>query len=387
MLLLGGGIGLFFWLKSMREDTVKQDPPKRIKEVEVREVRNGTLNTTLDVQGSLQAYNEVDLFTEVGGRVLETGRPYKEGTYFPKGSVLLRIDDTEARLNLQSQKASFLNGVAQIMPDLRIDYAESAPAWERYLNDFDVDTPIKELPEPQNRREKLFISGRNLYTQYYTIKSLEDRLNKYTLYAPFSGVLTTAAVDEGAVIRPGQQLGTLMGTGYYELVATVPLSQLKFLQPGGNVALYSDDIEGSWTGKVKRIADQLDAATQTVDVYIGVSGKDLREGMYLRGEAQAVQLDNVVEIDRDLLVDERAVYVVERDTILTLQPVAIRKTNRQTVIVSGLDDGARLLTSDVAGPYDGMRVKIASAKNEETTFKASAEDGVGQSSSVSPSSK
>ena len=356
------------YMFSLKEEPPKKAPEKRIKSVETRTISNGELATTLDVQGRLEAYNKIELYSEVGGAVRETGRPLKEGTYFGKGSVILRIDDEEARLNLQAQKANLLNSIAQIMPDLKIDYGESFGGWETYLDSFDVDAPIPALPKAVNQQEKLFIAGRNLYSQYYTIKGLEERLSKYVLYAPFSGVLTSVMIDEGAVVRAGQQLGELMATGYYEMVATVPLSDLDYLQTGGKVKLYSEDIGGEWEGEIRRISNQIDAGSQTVEVYIGVRGDKLREGMYLRGEAAARTLENVVEIDRTLLIDEEGVYVVRQDTLLSLQPVQVRKFNQTTVLVSGIPDGAELLTSTVPGAFDGMRVQIQ--ETDEGPLKA-----------------
>ena len=361
--LLGLGIvalGYFAmtYLFSLKEEPPKKAPEKRVKAVETRTVNNGSLSTTLDVQGRLQAYNKIELYSEVGGAVEETGRPLKEGTYFAKGNVILRIDDDEARLNLQAQKANLLNSIAQIMPDLKIDYGESFTPWERYLDSFNVDAPLPALPQAVNQQEKLFVAGRNLYSQYYAIKGLEERLSKYVIYAPFSGVLTEVMIDQGAVVRAGQQLGELMATGYFELVATVPLSDLDYLRTGGKVELYSEDIGGEWTGEIRRISNQIDGGSQTVEVYIGVRGDNLREGMYLRGAAAAKTLENVVEVDRKLLIDEAGVYVVHQDTLLQLHPVEVRKFNQQTVLVSGLPDGAQLLTSTVPGAFDGMRVKI-----------------------------
>ena len=357
--LATGWFGLQY-MSGLKKDPPKKEIPKRIKTVEATAVSNSQVTTNLAVQGRLEAYNKIELFSEVGGAIT-TPKPFKKGTYFKKGDVVLRVDDTEPRLNIQAQKATLLNGIAAMMPDLKIDYPESFPAWEAYLSSSNVDDPIKALPTPVNQREKLFVAGRNLQSQFYNIKSQEERLSKYTLYAPFSGVLTTASINNGAVIRPGQMLGELMATGYYEMLATVPLSQLEFLKPGGTVKLYSEDIDGEWAGKVKRISDQIDPQTQTVGVYVGVTGRDLREGMYLRGEAAAKALNNVVEIDRDLLIDEREVYAVKHDTLLVLLPVTVQKFNRETVIVSGLPDGTQLLTSDVAGAYDGMRVKLKAA--------------------------
>ena len=355
--ILAGGYYGMGWISSQKEAPPERPVVKQIKTVATRTIENGPITTSLDLQGQLQAYNKIALFAEVGGTIRETGRPFKVGTYFPQGSVLLRMDDQEARFNLQAQRATLLNNIARIMPDLKIDYPEVATEWESYLGGLEMEASTPELPEVSDQSAHLFIAGQNIYTQYYTIKSLEDRLAKYTLYAPFGGVLTSTTVDQGAVVRAGQQIGELMATGYFELVATVPLSQLDFLRVGAPVQLYSNDLQGEWQGQVKRIGDQIDAASQTVPVYIGVRGENLREGMYLQGSAEAMEMQEVAEIDRDLLLNEREVYIVENDSLLRLHPVDVRKVNRETVIVSGLPDGAQLLVSDPAGAYDGMKVR------------------------------
>lgn len=359
VLLLAGGYYGYQYLKKQKKDPPVRAEVVRRKKVETLAITNKSVSTTLTVQGRLQAYNKIGLFSEVTGTLQATGRPFKVGTYFPKGAPMLRIDDTETRLGLQAQKATLMNGIAQMMPDLKIDYPESFEKWDRYLAEFDVNAPIKTLPEASSKAEKLFVSGRNLFTQYYNIKSLEERLTKFVIPAPFSGVLTNANIDVGAVVRAGQQVGELMGTGSYELVATVPLSKLDFLRKGSKVKLFSEDIEGEWIGTIRRISDQIDPGSQTVQVFVGVKGKELREGMYLRGEADAKSLANAVVIDRDLLIDQKAVYTLVQDSVLQLTGVDVLKFDRETVVVGGLPDGAELVTNTIAGAYDGMLVSRA----------------------------
>lgn len=356
LLLAGGYFGMKYLFAQKEAPPVREETIRR-KKVATTIVKNTAVPTTLEIQGRLEAFNKIGLFSEVTGTLQATGRPFKVGTYFPKGAPLLRIDDSETRLSLQAQKASLMNAIAMMMPDLKIDYPASFSKWDNYLADFDIDAPLQPLPEASDRAEKLFVSGRNLYTQYYNIKSVEERLSKFVIPAPFSGVLTAANIDVGAVVRAGQQVGELMATGSYELVATVPLSQLDFLKTGSKVQLHSEDIDGSWSGSIKRISDQIDPGSQTVNVYIGVSGKSLREGMYLRGEADAKTLTNAVEIDRNWLIDQRMVYTLLQDSILKFTPVEVLKFDRNTVVVSGLEDGTALITNKIAGAYDGMFVQ------------------------------
>lgn len=355
LILIIGAVMASQWLSEQKEEAPRKQEVDRVKQVGIQQVRNETLATTLEVQGQLTAFDKVDLFSEVGGMLKSTAKPFKVGTYFAKGSPMLRIDNTETGLALLAQKSTLMNAIAQLMPDLKIDYPQSFLQWETYLNDFNIDAPLASFPEPVSQQEKRFLAARNLYTQYYNIKSQEERLNKFTIYAPFSGVLTQTNVHPGTVVRVGQSLGSFMATGNYELVATVPLEDLNYIKTGNRVQLQSEDVDGNWSGTVKRISDQIDPASQTVQVFIGVSGKGLREGMYLRGTVKAQDIPSAFRIDRNLLVSQRQVYLV-RDSMLRLTPVEVVKIASDYVIIRGLPDGTSVLQELVPGAYDGMKV-------------------------------
>ena len=328
------------------------------RRVETIAYESTLIPSTLDVQGRLVAFDKIDILAEVSGILISTSNTFKIGSRFGKGSVMLQIDSEEAELNLLSQKSTLQNAITQMMPDLKIDYPESFEHWVAYLRQFDIEKPIQPFPKPLNDKEKFFVATRNIHSQYYNIKSAETRLSKYNIYAPFSGVITEATIHPGSLVRVGQKLGELMNTNNYELEATVRLANLNYIKVGSQVNLYSDDIEGNWKGRVKRISDQIDESTQTVVVYIGVSGKNLKEGMYLRGGVQLNNIENAFELPRDLLVDQSKVYVIMDDSILTLQDVDVIKSTEKSVIISGLEDGTLLLKETFPGIFDGMVVEV-----------------------------
>jgi len=341
------------------------EPPRRslaekpIPSIETMSAQNGTVTSNLEIQGQLVAFDKIDLFSEVSGTLLPTTKPFKIGTYFAKGSSLIQVDDTEAKLSLLAQKSTLLNAITQLMPDLKIDYPQSFDQWKSYLDNFEVDAPIQAFPKPLNDQERYFIASRNLLSQFYNIKSAEERLGKYSQQAPFSGVITQTSINPGALVRVGQKLGELMNTNNYELEVTIPLSDLKYLQTGSKVKLHSNDIEGSWTGTIKRINDQVDPGTQSVKIFINVRGKALREGMYLEGEVAANNIENAMSLPRNLLINQNAVYAV-KDAQLQLLPVEVLKITKEDAIVSGLPDGTMLLKAKLPGAYDGMKVQVLS---------------------------
>ncbi len=368
LILVGAYAGMNF-LASQKEAPPKKEKEVRLKQVKIQEVQNESIPTTLAVQGQLVAFNKIDIFSEVTGTLLNTSRPFKVGTYFPKGRLMIQIDDQEPLYNLSSQKSNLLNSIATIMADLKIDYPESFPQWESYLNSFDPEAPIKALPSPVNEAEKRFLASRNLFSQFYSIKSAEERLTKYRLYAPFSGVLTQTSINPGAVVRAGQKLGELMQNDSYELVATVPLSELSYIKLGNKVQLQSTDLDQEWTGSIRRISDQIDPNSQTVQVFIGVRGKNLREGMYLNGTAAARTVDNAYRLKRDLLVDQGAVYLV-KDSVLDLQKIELVQLTRDYAIVKGLKEGSKILSEPIPSAYDGMPVQINKSRKDKESDTA-----------------
>jgi membrane fusion protein, multidrug efflux system len=331
--------------------------------VDTLHVRNADVPIALEIQGQLVAFDKIDLFAEVSGLLISSSRPFKEGSYFPQGSVLIRIDDEEARLTLLSQKSSLLNALTQAMPDLKSDHPASYPQWRAYLDQFEPEKPLPPFPRPLSQEEKHFIASRNLLSQYYNIKSAEERLGKYVLTAPFGGVLTQTAINPGAVVRSGQKLGELMNTSSYELEASVALRDLKYVKVGNPVKLFSDDVAGQWQGRVKRVSDQVNPSTQTVKVFVSVSGQELREGMYLRGEVEGSRIEQAVRLPRSLLAAPEQVYVW-RDSSLVLQPVQVAKLTSEFAVVRGLPDGTPILAQMLPGLFDGMK---ASAKGSGPT--------------------
>lgn len=318
---------------------------------------NKAIQTEIPIFGKLRAYRKVELYSEVSGMLGKSSKPFKEGMAFSKGSLLLELDNEEAQLNLQAQRAALLTSITQMMPDLKTDYPDSFEPWNNYRKRFDVTKKTPDLPEAKSDRERSLVTMRNIYNQYYSIRSMEERLSKYRIYAPFSGEITMSAIDRGSFIRTGQKLGELMNTVDYELAAAVPLQDLEFIKVGDKVELFSEDIGGEWLGTIRRMSNSVETNTQTVKLFVEVRGKKLRENMYLNGYINANTISEVVEIPRKLLErgDEgEAVYVL-RDSSLQLQPVQTVRRSETTALVRGIPNGTKLLSEPLTGIFEGMK--------------------------------
>lgn len=337
------------------------DTSKKVKLVNIVEVSNKEINAYIPITGKLKAKNRIELFAEVSGIYEGGSQPFKEGNRFTSGTVLIKIDNSEAKNNLIAQRSNLYNQITQAIPDLKMDYPEAFEKWQKYLHDFDIQSNVKSLPATSSEREKYFISARNIYNLYYSIKSLEERLSKYIITAPFNGVVTESFIDPGTLVRVGQKMGEYIDPGLFELETTVSVSDISNVKKNDKVILTSNDIPGSWTGMVSRINDKIDPTTQTVKVFINVQGEELKEGMFLKGKISTDKISSSFAIARNLIRDNESIFVVN-DSILGSQKIQIVRFFGDSVIVKGLPEGTKLLGENIPGAYNGMYVKIAGNK-------------------------
>ncbi len=341
-----------------KEETSGTDAAlKEFPSVELLTVENKSMGNGLSAEGRLRPYYKTEIVAELPGMAQSGNKPFKIGSKYTKGETMITLDNRDAVLGLQAAREQVRQIVSSMLPDLKIDMPESLPQWEKYLSSFNASSSIREFPKPLSDRENYYVINKGLYVQYRNIKAEEHRLSKYSVTAPFDGVLVSASVDEGSYVRAGVPLGVLMNASVYEMEAAVPVADLKSIRRGASVKVVSDDSGKRWNGKIKRISDLVDANTQTATVYISLTGSGLREGQYLRAELPVSTTEKAVKISRAHLAPNEKVFVV-KDSKLALQEVRVLRFEGEDVWVSGLADGTQLPKEPVAGAFEGMDVTV-----------------------------
>jgi len=309
------------------------------------------------VSGRVVPRHQTVLFAEVQGRILPSARLFKSGTSFRQGEVLLRINAREFALNLESQKSNFLNILTGMMPDLKADYPDNYRAWLAYVQEYNSGEPLPPLPQTTSEGEKYFITSNQVYSTYYSIKAQEERLGKYVIRAPYSGLVTGTQVDIGGMVSPGQPLGTIISSEQYELEAGVSLEAASRLSVGDQILFHSNEVAGNWTGKLVRINEVVDPSTQNVPVFFQIDGPQLRSGMYLEGAFAMSRYDSVFVIPQGVLARDESVLILENNVIVqrAVTPLAYL---RDSVVVRGLDQNDQLILNQFSIPVEGKKVGL-----------------------------
>jgi len=359
VVVVAAGLVLSSILSNQKEPMRRHPAAMNRKPLGVIDVENRELSAKFEVTGHLTAFDKVELFAEVSGVLLETEKRFKEGTRFERGEVLIHIDDAVYRNNVLAQKSQLLNQLTLLLPDFSIDFPDRVTAWEQYLHRFDIDAALAPLPEVKSDQERYYIASRDIYNKYFLVKSMEETWAKYTLEAPFNGVVSSSNINPGTLVRAGQKLGEFTNTRLYELAAPVSVRHIPHLRVGQPVSLISEDVAGEFQGKIQRINEVIDPQTQTVKIYITARDPRLRDGMFLTARLTSKPIEGAVRIPSTLLVRGDRVYAVAEDSTLYLEEVVVADEENGHSLVQGLEDGTRLIAERLIDAFEGQKVRLA----------------------------
>lgn len=331
-----------------------QEESNYVKRFNTVVVHPSQLEEQTSITGRVIAAQQIEVVAQVQGIARSTRKAFKPGERFKTGEPLVWIDDTEFRNNLIAQKSQFMASLVRIMSDLKLDFPAAFAEWQNYLDQVNVTRELPALPEASQPKLRYFLAANNIYSAYYNIKSQEETLSKYIIKAPFDGVVAKSAFDAGALIRPNTQLGSFFRTDQYEILASVSAADIPQLTVGDEVHFTAASTQQSWPARVKRISQQVDAATQAVSVYFITSGAGLKEGMYLEGQLKAMRYDRAVEISRALMTRNHQVYLIS-DSLVQLKSVEPLAYYQDKVIVRGLAQGDLLITDEVQASVQGIK--------------------------------
>jgi multidrug efflux pump subunit AcrA (membrane-fusion protein) len=350
-----------------REDPTRRAPKTQSKLVNIAAVELSTLVPSIQAFGRVTSSQPVQLVSEVSGRLMQGEVAFKPAQSFRRGDLLVKIDDRQIRLELNSKKAELLTALAQLLPELALEFPEESRKWADYFSACEFDRLLPELPEPANQKIKLYLARFNVYKLYFEVKDLEIQAEYYYFRAPFDGSVVSANARVGAIARQGTNLGEIINLEDLEVVLSVPVEEVPWIDFDSPVILSSGETAGRWKGLITRVGSDIDDRTQAVTVFVSLAGENkqgLRSGTFLTAELAGRSIDGAVEVPRAALYSDRYVYLLSGGALEQREvTVAFSRADR-AIVSDGLHAGDSLVTDVLQGVAPGMPAEPRAARLE-----------------------
>ncbi len=354
------GFGVMRLLLSFGEVSMERTPQGVLRTVKAKVVRPRDIPTTIYTHGRLRSRQPVVLTSEVTGKLEEGRVPFLPGQTFRKGELLFKIDDRQIVLDINSAKSDFLNALASVLPEIKIDFPEEYEKYQDYFNNCTFDCPLESFPETNNARVKLFLSRFNVYKLYYTVRNLEILRQKHFFYAPFDGAITQTEIRVGSNARAGARLGEIINLEQMEVQAPVQVRDINWIDRNQPVRLMSQELSKRFQGTIRRMGSNIDQQTQTISVFISVDniGKSsLYDGIFLDAEVAGRTVPSAVVIPQSAVYQDSYVYVIKNGK-LEQRNVQVAHKERQSVIINqGLAENDTVAVEVLNGIAGGMKAR------------------------------
>ena len=314
------------------------------------------IKTTLRLPARAMAAEEARIFARTSGTVAE--RRVDLGDRVKAGELLLRIAAPEVDQSLERARAAVGQTRArEHLAQLNVDRAKPLVE-QQFLSPSGLD----------NLTANLAVAHADTAAAVAEVKRLEAVQQFQWVRAPFAGVITERLVERGDRVSGDSGDAYLLRLAKLDelrVVVDVPQSSAIDVPLGAVVPLSFREFPGeTFKATLRRRSGAIDAATGTMRIELALLNPELRLPAGLRGEAvlEVNSLGGVRVPSGALLSRDGKLHVALVDAQGRLRFVAVqvdRTSDREVVIRSGLDAGAKVVMPLSSLLREGAQVSIA----------------------------
>ena len=338
--------------KAKSEETHEQ----HVKSVIVTKITNSQIKNEINSSGRVVSLNNITISSEVQGRLIGVNT-FKKGTEIKRGDVVFSVKNTDLKHLIDAKKSRFMSLVSSNLADIKLDYNTEYSKWENFFNAINIENNLPDFPEMSSAKEKNYIISRSILAEYLSIKSDEEKLSKYTVYAPFDGIITKSYSDVGGNVNPGTPVIDFIRKGKMEIELTVNTSEINFINIGDKVNFIENG--NTYNGKVIRKGNFVNPSTQNISVFtsIDVEKNSLYNGMYVSATIITKGIENVCKLPRRSIFKKNKVFIINKNNELKIKEVNIISYQDDDVIVENLSNNTLIVIEPLVNIKEGTIVK------------------------------
>ena len=343
--------------------------------------------TILDASGYVVARRQATVSSKITGKVVQVY--IEEGKRVARDEIIARLDDTNARAALEQARAAHAQAEANLTA-AQVAFDNAGPTFKRNEQQLEKAVISQQTFDTAKAaydaaRTGLDVAKRAVEVARSGITYAERNLDDTIVRAPFAGIVTVKAAQEGEMISPISAgggytrtgVGTIVDMDSLEIEVDVSENFINRVRPDQAVtARLNAYPDWAIPAHVIAIIPTADRAKATVKVRVGFDSRDDRilPEMGVRvafldtptsaptesASAASAQRAFVVPTDAVQSSGDTGVVFVLNDDRVERRAVRLgaRVANGQ-VVLSGLTAGARVAAGDLSQLADGARVRVA----------------------------
>lgn len=358
--------------------------------VTVEVAAEDSISDVASYTGEIKASESAAISAKVSGNAKAV---YVEvGDYVNAGDILVKIDDTDYRIQYNQAQAmynqalaqynSVSNGTAQ-QTELQLEASLNAAKIEynNALTNYNNQKVLYEagaiskvaFDQAVTRLENAELNLKTAQSNYdltvnvvldeskatakaaldsaaVQLEAAQNAINNTTVRAPISGYIATRYANAGQMIAPGVEIFSIKSTSSVDVHLNVTESDIPYIKVGAKASVRVNAVsEEIIEGSVKNASAVKNAQTgmYAVTVQIEDSQDSLNDGMFADVEISLNESENAIIIPAQALLENedgtKYVYVADGDTAKRVDVVTGIVTDEKAEIISGINAGDKVV--------------------------------------------
>ncbi|NTS75344.1 efflux RND transporter periplasmic adaptor subunit [Catenovulum sp. SM1970] len=338
IILLFSFVSLLTWLNWPEAETaLNKKRGDRAVKVVAEQARVKPFIDKLFALGTAQANEAVNLYSQSAGRVQDI--LFDDGQAVKKGQELIRLVRDEEKAEIAELKAKLAEAKAQLAR----------------LTDLTKKNSAAQSALDAQRAEAQAIAAQ--------LKQAQAKYEKFTVKAPFDGVLGLRNISVGAFVSTSTTITTLDDTRSIKVDFTVPEKELNRLAIEQQIEVKNAaHPDTTFTGIVTSIDSRIDPTTRAINIRAKIDNEKglLKPGMLLdislvRSNDQAMFVDEKAVFPK---ADKQFVYLVIDDKAVLTQVEIGRRRPGIVEITAGVEQGQNIVVEGAIKLRNGAAVTM-----------------------------
>lgn len=332
---------------------VKEDTTAPVA-VQVNMVSSKDNPAFLSASGVIEATNSSTLSTRMMGFVDKVH--VQVGQKVTKGQLLISINNSD----LSAKKAQTQAGISEA----QAAFDNAQRDYTRFENLFrDNSATRKELDD---MRANFDMAKARLEGAKQMQNEVSSQFAYSDLRTPFNGVVTSRMIDAGDMANPGVPLISVEEPGNYEVMASIPESEISKVKSGIEVKVFIRSLQAEVAGKVTEVSSSARNTGGMYMVKIAVEKTDINilSGMYatVQFPVESTGNSDSILIPTSALVHKgelSGVYTVSQSNTAILRWLRLGRTYGDSVeVLSGLSADEKYIVSAESRLSNGVKLIV-----------------------------
>jgi RND family efflux transporter MFP subunit len=377
-----GGYKLFFqgeekeMTEVIKAEDNKDEEKTKVKEaslpVTLLRIKKGNLPMRLPISATAEVWEKATLKAEVDGTVQKINCSI--GSKVRKGYELVKLDDSEIRLEVERAEATRLQGFSKYLVSESVNVQEEESVstedkekmetlkkkYTQALDDFEkgkiTEKQLDEIGEEYEKslvyagvlREEIRKAQEGFADANIRLKQAKLNLKRTSIKSPFPGIVANLNISKGERLKAGQEILRIVNLQSLYLKGFALESEVKHLKTGTAVRIKFDAFpDRHFYGKIESISPEIDPENKTISIFVAVDNDEslIKPGMHAAIDVEYKVHKDVLKVPRNAVITRQRplIFIVnEKDRIANWEYVELGpKNDEDQVILRGLNNGVK----------------------------------------------